>query len=133
MAIYPGNIRIDTCPRPEYSEQERKQNHQGTVKLRFLLGADGTVRRTLVETSSGYTALDGAARLALTGCRFDPPLIDGKSVEGWAAMQYSFQKPTSGYSNFLPLLTVLPLFFLAFHLLWSHRARRSSRPARLLH
>jgi outer membrane biosynthesis protein TonB len=42
----PGNIRFETCARPEYPEQELKQNHQGEVTLRFLIGADGSVKRS---------------------------------------------------------------------------------------
>jgi protein TonB len=87
-ASSPGNIRTDTCSRPEYPEQALKQNHQGTVTLRFLLGPDGVVKRSLIQTSSGYPALDEAALVGLSKCRFNPPLVDGKAVEGWTAIQY---------------------------------------------
>lgn len=84
----PGNIRTETCSRPEYPEQELKQNRQGTVTLRFLIGADGTVKRSLVQTSSGFPALDEAALVGLSRCRFNPPLVDGKPVDAWTAIQY---------------------------------------------
>lgn len=84
----PGNIRTDTCARPEYPEQDLKQGHQGMVTLRFLLGADGVVNRSLIHTSSGYPALDEAALVAISKCRFNPPLVEGKPVEGWTAVQY---------------------------------------------
>lgn len=84
----PGNIRFDTCSRPEYPEQELKQDHQGTVTLQFLIGADGTVKRSLVHTSSGFPVLDEAALAGISKCRFDPPMVDGKPVEGWTAIQY---------------------------------------------
>ena len=87
-ASSPGNIRTDTCSRPVYPEQELKQNHQGMVTLRFLLGADGVVKQSLLHTSSGYPALDEAALVALSKCRFNPPMVDGKAVEGWTAIQY---------------------------------------------
>lgn len=84
----PGNIGTETCARPEYPEQDLKQNHQGAVTLRFLLGADGVVKQSLVHTSSGYPTLDEAALTAISKCRFNPPMVDGKPVEGWTAIQY---------------------------------------------
>lgn len=83
-----GNVRTETCARPEYPKGELEQNHQGAVTLRFLLGADGIVKQSLIHTSSGYPALDEAALVAISKCRFNPPLVDGKAVEGWTAIQY---------------------------------------------
>lgn len=87
-ASSPGNIRTDTCARPEYPEEALKQNHQGVVTLQFLLGADGAVKQSRVHTSSGYPALDEAALVGIAKCRFNPPIVDGKPVEGWTAIQY---------------------------------------------
>lgn len=87
-ATSPGNIRTETCARPEYPKGELEQNHQGTVTLRFLLSVDGVVKQSLIHTSSGYPALDEAALVAISKCRFNPPLVDGKAVEGWTAIQY---------------------------------------------
>lgn len=84
----PGNIRTETCSRPEYPEDSLKQNHQGTVTLRFLIAADGTVKRSIIHTSSGVPALDEAALVGISKCRFNPPIVDGKPVEGWTAIQY---------------------------------------------
>lgn len=83
-----GSVRRDTCARPEYPKEALEQNHQGTVTLRFLLGADGIVKQSLIHTSSGYPALDEAALVAISKCRFNPPLVDGNAVEGWTAIQY---------------------------------------------
>lgn len=111
------------CPRPEYPEQARKQNHQGTVKLRFLLGADGKVRRTLVASTSGYPALDEAARRAVSTCRFDSRLHRGEPVEEWRDIQYVFQTSAPRSSGVIPFAALLP--FLA---IWLVR-RRSGRPS----
>jgi len=125
--IHAHNLAFEKCPPPVYPERERERNHQGTVKLRFFLGADGTVGRTLVEASSAYPALDEAARAAVAGCRFAPPMIDGQSVEGWTTTQYSFQTPASGYSAFLPLVPVFVGVLFAFRSACSYSRCRSSR------
>jgi TonB family protein len=87
-ASSPGNVRTETCARPEYPKGELEQNHQGIVTLRFLLGADGVAKQSLIHTSSGYPGLDEAALVAISKCRFNPPSVDGKAVEGWTAIQY---------------------------------------------
>ncbi|MFN3792038.1 energy transducer TonB [Massilia sp.] len=87
----PGMLRTETCARPAYPEQDLEQQHRGTVTVRFLLGVDGVVKRSLIHTSSGYPSLDEAARLAMSKCRFNPPMVDGKPVEGWTAIQYVWE------------------------------------------
>lgn len=87
----PGTIRFDSCARPSYSEEEAKQNHHGTVTLRFLVGADGKVKESSVMKSSGYPALDDAALVAISRCRFNPPVADGKPVDAWIPVQYGWK------------------------------------------
>lgn len=84
----PGMIRFDSCARPSYPEEELRQKHQGMVILRLLIGADGKVRQSLVATSSGYSALDQAALVAISKCSFNPPMVNGKPVDAWIHFQY---------------------------------------------
>jgi len=49
---------------------------------------DGVVKQSLIHASSGYPTLDEAALVAISKCRFNPTLVDGKAVEGWTAIQY---------------------------------------------
>jgi D-alanyl-D-alanine endopeptidase (penicillin-binding protein 7) len=84
----PGMIRFESCTRPAYPEQEAKQNHHGVVTLRFLVGADGKVKKSLVVTSSGYPALDEVALVAIAKCNFNPPVLNDKPVNAWIAVQY---------------------------------------------
>lgn len=84
----PGAIRYDTCSRPVYPDEELRQNHQGTVTLRFLVGADGKVKDARVVASSGYPALDEAARAGIAKCSFHPPMAGGKAVDAWIHIQY---------------------------------------------
>jgi TonB family protein len=63
-------IRFDSCARPTYPAQEARQNHQGTVTLRFFVGADGKVKKSIVMKSSGHLAPDNAALVAISKCPF---------------------------------------------------------------
>lgn len=85
---HPGSIRFDSCARPNYPEEALKQKQQGEVTLRFLIGADGVVKKSLVQKSSGFPALDEAALAGIAKCRFNPPMVDGKPVDGWTAIVY---------------------------------------------
>lgn len=87
----PGSIRFDSCSRPVYPDAELRQNHHGTVTLRFLIGADGKVKDSRVVTSSGYPALDEAARAGIAKCSFHPARVEGKPVDAWTHVQYVWQ------------------------------------------
>ncbi|KFI06465.1 energy transducer TonB [Massilia sp. BSC265] len=81
-------MRYDSCSPPVYPEEALRRNHQGTVTLRFLIGADGTVKDSRVVTSSGYPDLDEAARAGIATCSFHPALLEGKAVDAWTLVQY---------------------------------------------
>lgn len=77
-----------TCSRPVYPEEDARQKNAGTVTLQFLIGPDGRVLESKLQKSSGYPGLDEAARSGLAKCRFKPPMVDGKPVRAWTAVQY---------------------------------------------
>ena len=58
------------CAKPEYPSASRRLDESGTVIVRFLIDVDGRVLESKVETSSGFSRLDEAARTALGRCRF---------------------------------------------------------------
>ena len=84
----PGMIRFDTCSRPAWPEGAREQSQEGMVTMRFLVGAEGTVKDARVVKSSGYPALDEAAMTAIAKCRFNPPVAEGRPVNAWIHFQY---------------------------------------------
>jgi TonB family protein len=84
----PAVLNFRTCAKPMYPHDELKAGHEGTVKLGFLVKADGTVSDTRVLASTGFSALDEAARGALAGCQFRPAMRGGQPVETWTAVQY---------------------------------------------
>jgi TonB family protein len=84
----PAQIDFKTCGRPAYPPDEVRAKHTGTVKLNFLIGADGAVKKAEIGTSSGYPALDQAALVALSRCRFTPGTSAGAPAEKWSPVQY---------------------------------------------
>jgi protein TonB len=79
------------CEKPEYPSASRRTAEEGTVFLRFLVGPDGLVLQSEVEKSSGFKRLDEAARIGLSKCKFKPATADGKPVEAWAGMKYTWR------------------------------------------
>lgn len=82
---------LASCAKPVYPAEARAAKHTGTVKLAFLVGADGKLADSKVETSSGHPALDDAAHQALKLCKFGPASARGKPVESWARVDYIWQ------------------------------------------
>jgi D-alanyl-D-alanine endopeptidase (penicillin-binding protein 7) len=81
-------VDFRSCAKPEYPKDELRQSHQGTVTMRFLVSDEGKVKQALVSKSSGFPALDEAARSALEKCSFKAGTVAGKPVESWANVQY---------------------------------------------
>jgi protein TonB len=80
-----------SCPKPEYPSASRRNEEEGTVQLRFLIGTEGQVMESQVEKSSGFARLDEAARLALSRCQFKPGTLNGKAEQSWASMKYTWR------------------------------------------
>jgi protein TonB len=84
-------VNSANCEKPEYPSASRRLEEEGTVFLRFLVGADGKVIQSEVEKSSGYKRLDEAARAGLSRCQFKPATVDGKPEQAWASMKYTWR------------------------------------------
>jgi TonB family protein len=83
-------INASSCEKPEYPSASKRLEEEGTVQLKFLVGADGKVIESAVEKSSGFRRLDEAARQSLAKCTFKPGTKDGVAVESWASMKYTW-------------------------------------------
>jgi periplasmic protein TonB len=79
------------CAKPEYPPKSLRADEQGTVVLQFLIGTDGRVVESKVERSSGFRALDNAARNALSLCKFKPGTVDGKPEQSWTKIAYDWK------------------------------------------
>ena len=67
-----------------------RNREQGTVILRVLVGADGSVLGVEIEKSSGSRSLDRAAREAVGKWRFHPVTRNGIAHSAWASVPVTF-------------------------------------------
>ncbi len=77
-----------SCAKPVWPKQSLRDENTGTVTLGFKISEDGRVDDSLVKKSSGFVALDEAAREGIAKCRFKPATQGGKPVAAWMQMQY---------------------------------------------
>ena len=94
LEIYSGKevttkVRVISKPEPTYTEDARKNQITGTVVLRAVFAADGTVRAIHV-TSGLPDGLDRRAVEAARHIRFIPATKDGRPVSMWMELQYNF-------------------------------------------
>jgi periplasmic protein TonB len=65
-------------PSPRYPPQSRKLREQGLVVLRVVIDERGAASSIEIETSSGHSRLDAAARDAVLRAAFRPYVEDGE-------------------------------------------------------
>ena len=90
----PNPVRVaavadfNTCAKPEFPKASLRNEETGTVTLSFLIGTDGRVADSKIVKSSGFSALDKAAKEGIGKCKFKPTMVDGKPEQAWMQMQY---------------------------------------------
>ena len=78
-------------PPPYYPASARRRAQQGTVTVRVLVGADGSVERAEISDSSGFDSLDDAAlETVRSRWRFVPARHGGIAVESWVLVPIRF-------------------------------------------
>jgi TonB family protein len=76
-------------PRPNHTEEARKNKIQGNVRVRALIDADGSVKQ--VRIISGLPdGLNEEAILAVKQMRFKPATKNGKPVAYWVPLDVEF-------------------------------------------
>ena len=78
----PGLLDGVRNPEPEYPFASRQRGDQGVVTVRLGVSAAGEVTEVEVVATSGYPALDDAARRAVQRWRLRPAMRDGVPVAG---------------------------------------------------
>lgn len=81
-AVAPGLDPSYRNTAPAYPEAARLRGDQGAVGLEVSIDARGRVTGVTVARSSGFPALDRAARDAVSAWRFRPATVDGAPVPG---------------------------------------------------
>jgi TonB family protein len=81
--------RVLKKPEPAYTEEARRMQVTGTVILRCVFAADGTVRHFLVVRGLPY-GLTEAAISAARKIKFTPATVDGRSVSMFIQLEYNF-------------------------------------------
>ena len=76
-------------PEPGYTEDARKNEIVGSVMLKAVFSADGTI--TKISVASGLPhGLTERAIAAARQIRFIPAMKDGKFVSTWMQLEYNF-------------------------------------------
>ena len=86
--IIPAVADFRTCAKPVWPKQSLRDENTGTVTLMFKISEDGRVEESKVKKSSGFVALDEAAREGISKCQFQPATQGGKPRAAWMQMQY---------------------------------------------
>jgi protein TonB len=81
-------VLANACATPDYPARAARDGQSGTVTLALLVGADGRVADSRVQSSSGSKELDRAAIAALSLCKFKPASNNGVAEQGWAQISY---------------------------------------------
>lgn len=77
-------------PRPNYTEEARRNKVQGKVRARVLVGADGLVRRVQILGGGLPDGLNEEAINAASQMRFRPAIKDGQPVAFWVIIEIEF-------------------------------------------
>ena len=78
-------------PAPAYPREARRLGHQGTVRLRVLVTAEGRAADVQIAGSSGVASLDEAALRAVRRWRFTPARHGGHASAAWVLIPVRFQ------------------------------------------
>jgi protein TonB len=76
-------------PRPNYTEDARKNKVQGVLRARALIGPDGLVKDVSLVTHLP-DGLDEQAILAVKQMRFRPATKNGQPVNFWVTLEVEF-------------------------------------------
>src|SRR6185295_18999504 len=76
-------------PRPNYTEEARRNKITGTVRARVLIGSDGLVKQVKIERGLP-DGLNEQAIQAVYKVRFRPAMKSGQPVAWWVPFEIDF-------------------------------------------
>ncbi|AXK71556.1 energy transducer TonB [Lysobacter sp. TY2-98] len=87
-----AHLEYAANPAPSYPSSSLRANEQGTVMLEVLVDVDGRPIDVRISRSSGYRALDAAARRqVLANWRFRPAMRNGVAVQAIGIVPVEFK------------------------------------------
>jgi TonB family protein len=94
ICLYTGRevsekVRLISKPEPVYTEEARRNQITGTVVLKVVFSAGGTVQDIRVVSGLPYGLTERAIDAA-KNIRFIPATKDGVAVSMWIQLEYNF-------------------------------------------
>ena len=74
-----------------YPKSARRRAYQGSVVLKVLVAANGSVEAVELDQSCGYKILDRTALSAVREWQFKPGIKDGKKAKMWVKVPVRFE------------------------------------------
>jgi protein TonB len=74
---------------PKYPARARDQHVEGTVVVRFVVDANGSVRR--VKIIKGHPLLNAAVVAAVRAWRYEPGTYEGRPIAMWRSARFPFR------------------------------------------
>ena len=75
--------------RARYTDEARMNNITGVVRFRILVGADGSIKKAKLISGLPYGLTEQAIE-AVKKIKIEPGMHEGKPVDYWLAVQYTF-------------------------------------------
>jgi periplasmic protein TonB len=97
VAVQSGPVAIGKLspmagnPPLKYPMSSRMKREQGVVRLRIIVGTNGSIDDITIAESSGFDSLDKAAIDVVRKWRFYPPTRDGVPVQGVGIFPAAFK------------------------------------------
>ena len=85
------SLAVTSRVEPIYPPASRRQDEEGTVRLRVLVDERGRPRDVRVLKSSGHSRLDEAAVSAVKRWQFKPATQDAHAVQAWTQVAVVFR------------------------------------------
>jgi protein TonB len=85
------SLAVTSRYEPVYPPASRRENEEGTVRLRVLVDATGRPQDVRVLKSSGHPRLDDAAVSAVKRWKFRPATQDARAVTAWTQVSVVFR------------------------------------------
>lgn len=77
-------------PKPPYPYKAVQDKIEGSVRIKFLVGVDGSVSRSEILATSGYSILDSAAKNFVYNMKYSPAKKDGKPQNAWMSILFRY-------------------------------------------